>query len=196
MSEVPVPEVSSGPQCAEHSQIDDVKRASSQAPAASAASAASEALPTSPTDSAASAAALAQRRRTNVLLAYQAFSSGYLAAGASAKGLESAFAGKLQVSASMWSMVKSGSRAIGHKLARQIETHLGMDAGHLDTEQPDAVLPPSAAERALMDLALQAHRRANSVGRRRLRSMLLRYPAAADAALEDEHASAPPDATG
>lgn len=45
-----------------------------------------------------------------------------IAHSAAPKGLEQAFAARLQISPSMWSQIKS-SRPIGDKLARQIEQH-------------------------------------------------------------------------
>ena len=92
-------------------------------------------------------------RRLNALALFQAYAEQALAAGASPKGLEQAFAARLEISPSMWSQIKS-SRPIGDKLARQIEQHQGKAAGWLDAPREDT--SPTAAEKALMELALAA----------------------------------------
>jgi hypothetical protein len=108
-------------------------------------------------------------RRLNALALFQAYAEQALAAGASPKGLEQAFAATLEISPSMWSQIKS-SRPIGDKLARQIEQHHGKPAGWLDEVREDT--SPTAAEKALMELALAAWRSTNSVGRKALRAHL------------------------
>ncbi len=108
-------------------------------------------------------------RRLNALALFQAYAEQALAAGASPKGLEQAFAATLEISPSMWSQIKS-SRPIGHKLARQIEQHQGKPAGWLDEAREDT--SPTAAEKALMELALTAWRSTNSAGRKALRAHL------------------------
>ncbi len=108
-------------------------------------------------------------RRLNALALFQAHAEQALAAGASPKGLEQAFAATLEISPSMWSQIKS-SRPIGDKLARQIEQHQGKPAGWLDEAREDS--SPTAAERALQDLALAAWRSTNSAGRKALRAQL------------------------
>jgi len=108
-------------------------------------------------------------RRLNALALFQAFAEHALAHGASPKGLEQAFAAALEISPSMWSQIKS-SRPIGDKLARQIEQHQGKPMGWLDAARADD--SPTAAEKALMELALAAWRSANSAGRRALRAHL------------------------
>ena len=108
-------------------------------------------------------------RRLNALALFQAYAEQALAAGAPPKGLEQAFAATLEISPSMWSQIKS-SRPIGDKLARQIEQHQGKPTGWLDEVREDT--SPTAAERALMELALAAWRSTNSVGRKALRTHL------------------------
>jgi hypothetical protein len=108
-------------------------------------------------------------RRLNALALFQAYAEHALAAGASPKGLEQAFAATLEISPSMWSQIKS-SRPIGDKLARQIEQHQGKQAGWLDEAREDN--SPTAAEKALMELALAAWRSTNSAGRKSLRAHL------------------------
>lgn len=108
-------------------------------------------------------------RRHNALALFQDFAERALAAGAAPKGLEQAFAARLQISPSMWSQVKS-SRPIGDKLARQVEALCAKPAGWLDLERTSA--SPTAAELAFMALALAAYRATNSAGRKALREHL------------------------
>ena len=108
-------------------------------------------------------------RRQNALALFQAYAEQALGAGEAPKGLEQAFAAAIQVSPSMWSQIKS-SRPIGDKLARQIESHCGKAAGWLDVAQ--AAPAPTPAEKAFLELALQAWRSTNSEGRRLLRRQL------------------------
>ena len=108
-------------------------------------------------------------RRLNALALFQAYAERALAGGASPKGLEQTFAAALEISPSMWSQIKS-SRPIGDKLARQIEQHQGKPTGWLDEAREDT--SPTAAEKALMELALAAWRSTNSAGRKALRAHL------------------------
>jgi hypothetical protein len=108
-------------------------------------------------------------RRRNALSLFQEYAERELAGGTPPKGLEQAFAARLQISPSMWSQIKS-SRPIGDKLARQIEAHCAKPEGWLDQEQDAAML--SEAEKKFLDLALRAWRATNSVGRKELRSRL------------------------
>ncbi|WP_372526400.1 hypothetical protein [Piscinibacter sp.] len=108
-------------------------------------------------------------RRQNALALFQAYAEKALASGAAPKGLEQAFAATLQVSPSMWSQIKS-ARAIGDKLARQIETLCAKPTGWLDEPRKDVV--PTPAEAAFLELALAAWRATNSAGRKALREQL------------------------
>jgi len=108
-------------------------------------------------------------RRRNALALFHAFAERSLAAGASPKGLEQAFAASLQISPSMWSQIKS-ARPIGDKLARQFETLSAKPRGWMDQNREAAVLMP--AERAYLDLALRAWRATNSAGRKKLKADL------------------------
>lgn len=110
-----------------------------------------------------------RRRRVNALALFQAFSEKAMAAGAPPKGLEQAFAAAIEISPSMWSQIKS-SRAIGDRLARQIEAHCGKPAGWLDEAHADDT--PTSAERGFLELALAAYRATNAEGRRALRRQL------------------------
>ncbi len=108
-------------------------------------------------------------RRRNVLALFQAFAEEAVAQGTPPKGLEQAFARKLEVSPSMWSQIKS-SRPIGDKMARQIEQHCGKPSGWLDEERESAGL--SAAEQQFLALALQAWRSSHAAGRKALKAQL------------------------
>ena len=108
-------------------------------------------------------------RRTNALALFQAHAGNTLAKGGSPKGMEQAFAEKLQISPSMWSQIKS-SRPIGDNLARQMESLCGKPSGWLDEKRQSQSLTP--AEKAFLDEALLAWRSTNSAGRRRLRSQM------------------------
>jgi len=117
-------------------------------------------------------------RRQNALALFKAYAEKALAAGAPPKGLEQAFAASVEISASMWSQIKS-SRPIGDKLARQIEHHHSKPTGWLDEER--LVAGPSAAEQQFLALALTAWRASNSAGRRVLRQHLKEAMAFRDA---------------
>ncbi len=112
---------------------------------------------------------LAVIRRNNVVTLFQQFAEAQMRAGIAPKGLEQAFARTLQVSPSMWSQIKS-SRAIGDKLARQIEAACRLDHGWLDTERPSQGL--TAGEQQFLALALKAWRSTNADGRKRLKALL------------------------
>jgi len=110
-------------------------------------------------------------RRRNALALFKAYAEEALAAGASPKGMEQAFAAILQISPSMWSQIKA-SRPIGDKLARQIETLCARPLGWLDETRQDAA--PDAAEAAFVELALKAWRASSGAGRKELRQHLRR----------------------
>ena len=108
-------------------------------------------------------------RRKNALTLFQDYAEKALASGVPPKGLEQAFAAKLQISPSMWSQIKS-SRPIGDKLARQIETLCGKPIGWL--EEARRAIAPTPAEAAFLELALTAWRSTNGAGRKALREHL------------------------
>jgi len=108
-------------------------------------------------------------RRRNALSLFQEFAETQVSAGTSPKGLEQAFAEKLEISPSMWSQLKS-KRVIGDKLAHQIERHCDKPPGWLDEDRPAAGLTPG--EQLALALMLKAWRATNSDGRKRLRSLL------------------------
>ncbi|MEO3690159.1 hypothetical protein [Roseateles paludis] len=115
-------------------------------------------------------------RRLNALALFQAFAEERITAGDPPKGLEAAWAARLEVSGATWSMAKSGARPIGDKLARQIEQHCGKEAGWLDTERAPTGLSPG--EQQFLALALKTYRETNSDGRKRLRQLLKGFGAA------------------
>ena len=108
-------------------------------------------------------------RRRNVLSLFQSYAESAVAGGAAPKGLEQAFAARLEISPSMWSQIKS-SRPIGDKLARQIEQHCGKAAGWLDEERETSGLTPG--EQQFLALALQAWRATNAEGRKALKAQM------------------------
>jgi DNA-binding transcriptional regulator YdaS (Cro superfamily) len=99
-------------------------------------------------------------------LLHRRFLEEAIAAGLPAKGLDQAFAQKIEVSPSMWSQIKS-SRPIGDTLARQIERHCEVEIGWLDREDLAADIPDPAEERFIA-AARQAWRAANAKGKREL----------------------------
>lgn len=109
-------------------------------------------------------------RRQNVLALFQEFVEQSIATGSPPKGLEAAFAEKLEVSRATWSMAKSGERPIGDKLARQFEDRCGHPQGWLDEERAPKGM--SQAEQQFVALALKTYRETSSDGRRKLRQLL------------------------
>ena len=105
-------------------------------------------------------------RRRNALALFQQFAEAAIAEGVPPKGLEQAFAARVQLSPSMWSQIKS-ARAIGDKLARQIESACGKPNGWLDHEHEPQGL--NAAEQQFLAMALKAWRATNADGRKRLK---------------------------
>lgn len=105
-------------------------------------------------------------RRRNLVVLLGGFVKEQVDMGVPPKGLEQAFAAKLQISPSLLSQIKK-ARPIGEKLARQIEVACGMALGSLD--QPvDAPADPNAAELAFVDAARSLWRRSNGKQRRTL----------------------------
>lgn len=100
----------------------------------------------------------------------------HAALGAEPLGLAAEFAKKLQVSASMWSQIKSTKtpRNISDNLARQIEKCCGKPSLWLDAPQHDDALPDPGEER-FMELARLAYRSQNARGKRELRTLMLHH---------------------
>lgn len=109
-------------------------------------------------------------RRRNALALHRRFLEEAVAAGLPAKGLDQAFAKKIEVSPSMWSQIKS-ARPIGDNLARQIERHCDVEAGWLDKEDRPSEVPDAAEERFIA-AAREAWRGANAKGKRELSGWL------------------------
>jgi hypothetical protein len=112
-------------------------------------------------------------RRANVQALYREFAARALGSSPSgavpprAHGLEQAFAREMEISPSMWSMIKS-SRPIGDKLARQIESHAGRPEGWLDLQHEESAAEDAALER-LVGQIRAAWSGLNAQGRRELR---------------------------
>lgn len=111
---------------------------------------------------------LAQIRRANLLKLYANFVAERQAADPAAKvsGLDKAFAEMLQVHNTYFSGMKSGSRQIGDKLARQVEVATGTRKGWLDLEH-DPVDDKDLQR--FLDLARKAYLAADGAGRAHLR---------------------------
>lgn len=137
-----------------------------------------------------SAPDLSQRRRRNVLALFQQHAEASLARGESPKGMDQRFAATLQISPSMWSQLKS-SRAMGDKLARQIECLAGKPAGWLDEAQETST--PTPAERSFLEVALALYRASGARGRRELRHELQqRLDAAGELSAAGSSSARPP----
>jgi hypothetical protein len=101
---------------------------------------------------------------------------------ATLRGLERRFAEHLQIQASYWSQIKSRSRQIGERLARQFEQRCHKPHGWLD--QPHAVnhraigadepalTPRGDDEQFMIDLVLSYYRRDPQRARMRLLALL------------------------
>ncbi|MEZ2292477.1 hypothetical protein [Variovorax sp. RCC_210] len=105
-------------------------------------------------------------RRRNALALHRRFLEEAVATGLPAKGLDQAFARKIEISPSMWSQIKN-SRPIGDNLARQIEKHCSVGPGWLD-EQERASEVRDAAEERFIAAAREAWRTANAKGKKEL----------------------------
>jgi len=106
---------------------------------------------------------------------------------ATLRGLERRFAERLQIQPSYWSQIKSRSRLIGERLARQFEQCCQKPAGWMDAEhaasQPgapvaappapsDSPLPQDDDERFITGLVLTYYRRHPQRARTRLLDLL------------------------
>lgn len=113
-------------------------------------------------------------RRRNAISLFSDFVAEHAANGAEPIGLAARFAEKLQISASMWSQIKSEKRPrnISDNLARQIESCCGKPALWLDQAHHADPLPDPGEERFLA-LARRAYRSQNARGKRALRTLLL-----------------------
>jgi hypothetical protein len=105
---------------------------------------------------------------------------------ATLRGLERRFAERLQIQPSYWSQIKSRSRLIGERLARQFEQCCQKPAGWMDTEHDparpsvaaapappsDSPLPQDDDERFITGLVLTYYRRHPQRARTRLLDLL------------------------
>lgn len=116
-------------------------------------------------------------RRRNALALHRRFLEEAVSAGLPAKGLDQAFAKKIEISPSMWSQIKS-ARPIGDNLARQIETHCNVEPGWLDKEDRPSEVPDAAEER-FISAAREAWRTSNAKGKKELSGWLKKRARAA-----------------
>ncbi len=102
---------------------------------------------------------------------------------ATLRGLERRFAERLQIQPSYWSQIKSRSRQIGERLARQFEQLFHKPPGWMDHDHDDAVPAAAAAapapaqpqdddERFIIGLVLTYYRRHPQRARARLLDLL------------------------
>lgn len=117
---------------------------------------------------------------------------------AALRGLERRFAERLQIQASYWSQIKSRSRQIGERLARQFEHLCHKPRGWMDEPHALATAAPSTSdenaprnddERFIVGLVLSYYRRHPERARARLLELLgeaLAPPSAAAPAASDE----------
>jgi hypothetical protein len=111
-------------------------------------------------------------RRLNLLGLLQEFAENLVATGTTTKGIDQAFAERIQVSPSMLSQMKSG-RPIGNKTAAQVEALCKRPAGWLDLQHPDQ--KPSPAEDAFIELARKVWRAQNAKDKRTLHKLVRDY---------------------
>jgi len=109
-------------------------------------------------------------RRKRLLALLSEFVQEQAAQGKPPRGLEMAFAKKLQVLPTLLSQIKN-ARPIGDKLARQIEAMCDRAPGWLD-EEGEEQEAPDPAEEAFVALARRAWRQANAREKRALNQAL------------------------
>jgi hypothetical protein len=139
-------------------------------------------------------AQLAQVRLDNALALFDEFVARNVRTpdGAALRGLEKRFAEQVLIQPSYWSQIKSRSRQIGERLARQFESRCGKPAGWMDTvhangaeiarfalQLPEEPLPPATSsqprdddERFIVGLVLSYYRRHPQRARARLLDLL------------------------
>jgi hypothetical protein len=117
---------------------------------------------------------------------------------AALRGLERRFAERLQIQASYWSQIKSRSRQIGERLARQFEHLCHKPRGWMDEPHGAAITvgsptedgaPRSDDERFIVALVLSYYRRHPERARMRLLELLGEALAPSSAALAPTPAS-------
>ena len=92
---------------------------------------------------------VAQIRLDNAMLLFEEFVAASIKHPdpATLRGLERRFAERLQIQPSYWSQIKSRSRQIGERLARQFEQLFHKPAGWMDQNHAFGAPEPAAAER-------------------------------------------------
>jgi hypothetical protein len=126
---------------------------------------------------------VARVRLDNALLLFDEFVQAQIKHpdAAALRGLERRFAERLQIQASYWSQIKSRSRQIGERLARQFEHLCHKPRGWMDephgaraTAAPTGLddLPRSDDERFVVGLVLSYYRRHPERARARLLELL------------------------
>jgi hypothetical protein len=93
---------------------------------------------------------LAQRRLDNALSLFEEFvrATARHADAATLRGLEGRFAERVLIQPSYWSQIKSRSRQIGERLARQFEQRCNKPAGWMDLDHRATAAAVSAANAA------------------------------------------------
>jgi hypothetical protein len=123
---------------------------------------------------------LAQIRFENAMALFDEFVRATVkhADAATLRGLDGRFAERLLIQPSYWSQIKSRSRQIGERLARQFEQRCRKPAGWLDQEHGLAGLatpadtPADDDERFIVGLVLSYYRRHPARARERLLELL------------------------
>ncbi len=129
---------------------------------------------------------LAQVRLDNALALFEEFvrATARHADAATLRGLERRFAERVQIQPSYWSQIKSRSRQIGERLARQFEHLCHKPRGWMDTPhaaagadtaaatEPAASAPRDDDERFIVGLVLTYYRRHPQRARTRLLDLL------------------------
>jgi hypothetical protein len=131
---------------------------------------------------------LAQVRLDNAMVLFEEFvrQTARQADAATLRGLERRFAERVQIQPSYWSQIKSRSRQIGERLARQFEVLCHKPRGWMDLPHSDSQAPTSARadspegesgprdddERFIVGLVLTYYRRHPQRARTRLLDLL------------------------
>jgi hypothetical protein len=140
---------------------------------------------------------VARIRLDNALLLFDEFTNAQIKHpdAAALRGLERRFAERLQIQASYWSQIKSRSRQIGERLARQFEHLCHKPYGWMDAPHGMAAVSQAASEgdprtddeRFIVGLVLSYYRRHPERARARLLDLL-----GEALAPQLSHAAAPP----
>lgn len=120
-------------------------------------------------------------RRANALLLFDEFVRNTVAHpdAATLRGLDRRFAERLQIQPSYWSQIKSRSRQIGERLARQFESLSKKPYGWMDQsheapppESAEQLRPGDDDERFVVSLVLTYYRRDPARAKQRLLALL------------------------